>query len=63
MQFSVFSDETGWYSYKYDPWFTRDWFIVTPSHPAFTFSPSEYNFPKGLGGDQLELDFTAIPIE
>ena len=63
MQFTVFTDEAGWYSTKYDAWFTRDRFIITPSHPAFTFSPIDYDFPKGLGGDQLELNFTAILIE
>jgi len=63
MQFTVFTDEAGWYSCKYDSWFTRDRIIITPSHPAFTFSPPDYDFPEGLGGDQLELDFTAMPIE
>ena len=63
MQLTVFSDEAGWYSYKYDAWFTRDSFIITPSHSAFTFSPLDYYFPHGLGGDQLELNFTATLIE
>ena len=63
MQLTVFTDEAGWYSHKYDAWFTRDWIIITPSHSAFNFSPLDYDFPQGLGGDQLELNFTAIPIE
>lgn len=63
MQFTVLTDEAGWYSHKYDAWFTRDRIIITPSHSAYIFSPLDYDFPKGLGGDQLELNFTAIPSE
>ena len=63
MRFTVFTDEASWYSHKYDGWFTRDRIIITPSHSAFIFSPLDYDFSEGLGGDQLELNFTAIPIE
>ena len=63
MKFTVHTNDAGWYSHKYDSWFTKDPIIIFPSDPAYIFSPLEYDFLTGLGGDQLELNFTAIPIE
>ena len=57
----VWTDENGWYSdYLYTAWEDRD-FTITPSHPAYLFSPTHYSFP-GAYGDHLYVDFTAIRV-
>ena len=63
MKLTVFTDEAGWYNYRYDEYFEEDRVIITPSHPDYVFSPSAYDFSKGLRGNQLDLDFTASPID
>jgi hypothetical protein len=58
---SVFTDENGWYSDGlFTFWEDRD-FTITPSHPAYIFSPTSYSFP-GAYDDHLDLDFIATPI-
>ena len=59
-KWTVLTDENGWYSdHLFTLWEDRD-FSITPSHPAYTFSPTSYSFP-GAYEDHLDLDFTAIP--
>jgi len=57
------TDEEGWYSWK---WYaggiygtTLDRVVVTPEDPAYTFEPEFYDLK--LGGNRLDLDFTATP--
>lgn len=58
---TVLTDEDGWYS----DWHRTIWgdsaFTITPSHPDYVFSPTSYYF-EGSYEDNLDLDFTAIPI-
>jgi len=59
---TVLTDEDGWYS----DWHTTLWgnraFTITPSLPGYLFSPTSYSL-EGSYKDDLELDFTATPIE
>jgi len=59
-KWTVLTDENGWYSDGlFTLWEDRD-FSITPSHPAYIFSPTSYFFP-GAYEDHLDLDFTATP--
>jgi hypothetical protein len=60
-KWTVLTDEDGWYSDGlFTLWEDRD-FTITPSHPAYIFSPTGYSFP-GAYEDHLDLDFAAIPL-
>jgi len=58
---TVLTDENGWYS----DWHSSIWgnraFSITPHHPDYNFSPTHYYFNESYV-DNLDLDFTAIPI-
>ena len=58
---TVLTDEDGWYS----DWHRTIWgdrvFTITPSYRDYIFSPTSYFF-EGSYEDNLDLDFTAIPI-
>ena len=55
----IYTDKTGWYSYVYGP--VDDRVTITPSSPAYIFSPTSYEIQK-VQGDHLDLDFMAIPL-
>ena len=55
------TSSTGRYSYEYGSMFDYDRVTIIPSHPAYEFSPSEYDLVP-TGGDRLDLDFTASPV-
>lgn len=57
----VRTDEDGWYSYEYGEFAEDDRLTVTPYHDDFDFDPTRYDLPR-VHGDQLDLDFVAIPI-
>jgi hypothetical protein len=56
-----YTDKDGWYSHERGYFNVNDDTVITPSHPAYTFSPSSYTIYEN-SGDHLDLDFTAIPI-
>ena len=59
-KWTTYTDEDGWYEeYLFTLWEDRN-FSITPSHPAYIFSPTSYSFP-GAYEDHLDLDFTALP--
>jgi hypothetical protein len=60
-KWTVLTDENGMYSdFLFTFWSDRS-FSITPSHPAYIFSPTNYSFP-GAYEDHLDLDFTATPV-
>jgi hypothetical protein len=56
------TDQDGWYIHGRGYFDGDDDTIITPSHPAYIFSPVNYII-YGNSGDNLDLDFTAILIE
>ncbi len=55
------TDKDGWYSHDRFYLNEKDDTIITPSDPAYVFSPPSYLISR-LDGDHLDLDFTAIPV-
>jgi hypothetical protein len=55
----IYTDIAGWYSYRYG--FPDERVTITPSSPAYIFSPTKYEFQE-VHADHLDLDFIAIPL-
>jgi len=55
----IYTDIAGWYSYRYGMPDLR--VTITPSSPAYIFSPTKYEFQE-VHADHLDLDFIAIPL-
>ena len=57
-----YTDKDGWYSHARGYFNVNDDTVITPSHSAYTFSPSSYTIYEN-SGDHMDLDFTAIPLK
>jgi hypothetical protein len=56
----VTTDRDGWYSYVCYYLNEKDDTIIEPSHSSYFFSPASYLI-REFGGDNPDLNFTAIP--